>query len=66
MLTKTMHIENISEMTIQLSSGDAWYVEVTEDDEPEITGCLLFSSRSWSKRSDSWSMKVDVTAPCGR
>ena len=36
-----MHIENIGEMTIQLSSGDAWYVEVTEDDEPEITGCLV-------------------------
>ena len=35
-LTETIHSENISYMTIQLSSGDAWRVEVTEDDELDL------------------------------
>jgi len=35
-LMETMHSENISDAMVQLSSGDAWHVEVTEDDKLDV------------------------------
>jgi len=35
-LTETMHIENVSDMTIQLPSDDTYYVEVIKDDELDV------------------------------
>jgi len=36
-LTETMHSENISDTTVQFSSGyDAWHVEVAEDDKLDV------------------------------
>ena len=75
MLTQAVLLEDVDDAVVELHGGiTAWNVEVADDNKlgierqqlvEQIRQLVSERRRDGSRRSDSWSVNVDVTAPGG-